>query len=103
MAKKFDNQLADAQATQVLPVKPENFDFGKYESYAADLNKTCADFWEQPSGVVVYRRIRVGECFSYGCCDMKRSLEFQLGALEKSMHFKADVPNFLEQIGRAHV
>jgi hypothetical protein len=27
---------------------------------------------------------------------MKRSLELQLGALEKSMLFKADVPNFLE-------
>ena len=96
MAKKFDNQLADAQATQVLPVKPENFNFDSYETYAAGLNKTCGDFWQQPSGVVVYRRMRVGECFSFGCRNMERSLELQLGALEKSMLFKADVPNFLE-------
>src|ERR1035437_9785048 len=40
--------------------------------------------------------MRVGECFSFGCKDMKRSLELQLGALEKSMLFRADVPNFLE-------
>jgi hypothetical protein len=56
MVSKFDNQIADAQATQVLPVKPGNFDFDKYEAYTAELNKTCARFWEQKSGVVVYRR-----------------------------------------------
>jgi len=96
MAKQFDNKLADSQATQVLPIKPENFDLDKYEAYAARLNKTCAYFWQQKSGVAVYRRMRVAECFSYGSRDMKRSLELQLGALEKSMLFKADVPNFLE-------
>jgi len=96
MAKQFDNKLADSQATQVLPVKPENFNFEKYEAYAAGLNKTCANFWQQKSGVLVYRRMRVAECFSFGCSDMKHSLELQLGALEKSMMYKADVPNFLE-------
>jgi hypothetical protein len=96
MAKKFDNQLADAQATQVLLVTPENFDFAKYEAYADELNQTCVSFWEKPSGGIVYRRMREGECISFGCRDMKRSLELQLGALEKSMMFKADVPNFLE-------
>jgi len=96
MAKQFDNQLADSQATQVLPVKPENFNFDRYEAYAAGLNETCAAFWQQKTSVAVYRRMRVAECFSFGCRDMKRSLELQLGALEKSMLFKADVPNFLE-------
>ncbi|MGD9929229.1 MAG: uroporphyrinogen decarboxylase family protein [Mangrovibacterium sp.] len=96
MTKKFNNRLADAQATQVTPVKPEAFDFAEYEAYAAALNEGCARFWQQPSGVAVYRRMRVGECFSYGCRDRKRSLELQLGALQKSMLFKADVPNFLE-------
>jgi hypothetical protein len=96
MAKKFDNQIADAQATQVLPVTTENFDFAKYEAYADELNQTCTSFWKKPFGGIVYRRMRVGECFSFGCRDMKRSLELQLGALEKSMLFKADVPNFLE-------
>jgi uroporphyrinogen-III decarboxylase len=96
MAKNFDNRLADAQATEISPVKPEDFDIEKYEAYAAALNRTCSTFWQQKSGVAVYRRMRVGECFSYGCRDMKRSLELQLGALEKSMLFEADVPNFLE-------
>jgi hypothetical protein len=96
MSKKFDARLADAQATYVLPVKPENFDFGKYESYCATLNQTCLEFWKLKSGVAVYRRMRVGECFSFGCRDMKRSLELQLGALEKSMLYQADIPNFLE-------
>jgi len=96
MAQKFNTQLADAQATRVLPVKPENFDFEIYEEYASVLNKICSTFWEQKSGVAVYRRMRVGECFSYGCSDIKRSLELQLGALNKSMIFKADVPNYLE-------
>jgi hypothetical protein len=40
--------------------------------------------------------MRVAACFSHLCRDMERSLELQLGALEKSLHFKADVPNFLE-------
>ncbi len=96
MAKQFDNKLADSQSTQVIPIKPENFDLDKYEAYAENLNQRCADFWNKPSGVLVYRRMRVAECFSFGCRDMKRSLELQLGALEKSMLFNADVPNFLE-------
>ena len=96
MAKQFDNKKADSQATQVEPVSPDNFDFDRYESYTSELNNRCADFWNNPSGVLVYRRMRVAECFSYGSRDMKRSLDLQLGALEKSMLYKADVPNFLE-------
>jgi hypothetical protein len=93
---KFNNQISDSQATEVIPIKPEDFDFDEYKSYADDLNKKCALFWNSDSGIVVYRRMRVAECFSYGCRDMKQSLEQQLGALKKSMLFKADVPNFLE-------
>ena len=93
---KFDNRLTDSQATQVLPVKPVDFDFDRYAAYVESLNPGCKAFWQQQSGVMVYRRMRVAECFSYGCRDMKRSLEMQLGALEKSMLFKADVPNFIE-------
>ena len=96
MAKKFNIQLSDSQATHVEPVKPDAFNFEKYEAYASELNQKCKQFWNQPSGVLVYRRMRVGECFSYGSKDMKRMLELQLGALEKSMLFRADVPNFLE-------
>ena len=96
MAKQFDNKLADAQATAVNPIPADKFDYERYEAYASALNEGCARFWKSDSGVLVYRRMRVAECFSYGCRDMKNSLELQLGALEKSMLFKADVPNFLE-------
>lgn len=96
MPKAFDNTLADSQATQVLPIQPSDFDLDLYEAYSMPLDMKCSDFWSKPSGVLVYRRMRVGECFSFGCKDMKRSLELQLGALEKSMLYKADVPNFLE-------
>lgn len=94
--KKFDTSKADSQAVEVAPIKPENFDFEGYNSYAAELDQRCANFWSAKSGVVVYRRMRVAECFSFGSRDMKRSLELQLGSLEKSKLFKADVPNFLE-------
>lgn len=96
MAQKFDNSKADSQSTAVVPISPANFDFDRYETYCKELNHGCAAFWKQPSGVMVYRRMRVAECFSFGCSDMKRSLELQLGSLEKSMLYKADVPNFLE-------
>ena len=65
-------------------------------TYADELNERCDAFWKADSGVVVYRRMRVADCFSYGCRDMKSSLENQLGALTMSMRYKADVPNFLE-------
>ena len=96
MAKKFDTRLSDSQGMEMLPVKPADFDFARYEAYAGELNEGCTRFREQETGVLVYRRMRVSECFSYGSRDMKRSLELQLGALEKSMLLKADVPNFLE-------
>ena len=96
MSKKFDINSADAQATAVVPVKPANFDFEEYEAYASHLDQQCRAFSQKKSGVLVYRRMRVAECFSFGCRDMEWSLNAQLGALRWSMDFKADVPNFLE-------
>ncbi len=96
MADKFNTQLADSQATKVSPVKPEDFDFDRYEAYASALDERCGSFLECGSGVLVYRRMRVADCFSAGCYNRERSLELQLGALEKSMLFPADIPNFLE-------
>ena len=93
---KFNTQLADSQAIKIDPIPPSKFDFGKYMDYEKSLDERCKNFWEQDSGVLVYRRMRVGDVFSYGCRDMKKSLEWQLGALQKSIDFKADVPNFLE-------
>jgi hypothetical protein len=86
----------DVQATPVEPVAPEAFDFDAYADYESSLLQRCRAFWAAPSGVLVYRRMRVAEVYSHGCRDMKRSLELQLGALHKSMQFMADVPNFLE-------
>ena len=94
--KKFDTSKSDSQAVEVTPLKPEDFDIDSYVAYSEGLNKVCERFWNAGSGVVVYRRMRVAECFSFGSRDMKRSLELQLGSLEKSKLFKADVPNFLE-------
>jgi uroporphyrinogen-III decarboxylase len=96
MAKIFNNKLADSQATEVQPIKPEHFDFEKYKDYADELNKTCSSFRYADSGIAVYRRMRVAECFSFGCRNKERSLELQLGALEKSMLYRSDIPNFLE-------
>ena len=93
--KTFDQTSVDVQATPAEPVKPEVFDFEEYADYEASLLDRCRNFWLADSGVLVHRRMRIAEVFSYGCRDMKASLEWQLGGLKKSMAFKADVPNFL--------
>lgn len=94
--KKFDTSISDSQASVVEPLAPESFPFEDYISYENNLSKRCRDFWYSKGGVLIYRRMRVAEVFSFGCRDMKKSLEWQLGALAKSMAFKADIPNFLE-------
>lgn len=94
--KKFDSGKSDAQATKVDPVKISDFNIEAYQEYTQELNERCKKFMQASSGVLVYRRMRVAEVFSYGCRDMKMSLEWQLGALHKSMDYEADVPNFLE-------
>jgi hypothetical protein len=93
--ERFDQTIADAQATPVEPVTPEVFDFEAYADYEASLLERCRAFWRAASGVLVWRRMRTAEVFTYGCKDMKASLEWQLGGLKKSMDYKADVPNFL--------
>ena len=96
MAKAFDQNKADSQATVIEPVTPKAFDFEAYKAYEDGLLDKCKSFWDSNSGALVYRRMRVAEVFSYGCRDMKNSLALQLGALQKSMDYPADVPNFLE-------
>lgn len=96
MEDTFDASLADSQATAVTPLSPAAFDFGAYADYAARLEERCKAFWEAPSGVLVYRRMRVQEVFAGDCRNMEHSLHWQLGALKQSMAFDADVPNFLE-------
>ena len=98
MIKKiFDTSLSDSQATSVKPVQPKDFDFSAYVDYEQSLLERCHEFWHKKSGgVLVYRRMRVAEVFSYDCSDMKKSLQWQLGALQESMKYPADTPNFLE-------
>lgn len=92
----FNYKLADSQATVVTPMEAKDFPFAAYAAYEAEREARCKAFWNGTAGVLVYRRMRVAEVFSYGCRDMKASLSNQLGALAKSMDYQADIPNFLE-------
>ena len=79
----FDTSLNDSQATMVTPLSPASFDIGAYADYELELLEKCSRFWEQDSGVLVYRRFRVAQVFSSGCRYMEESLEWQLGAFIK--------------------
>ena len=94
--KSFDSSLADAQGTRMEPLAVERFDFDGYAEYEADTAGRCRRFWAADAGVLVHRRFRVPEVYSYGCKDRERSLALQLGALAESKKYRADVPNFLE-------
>lgn len=96
MKDVFDVSLSDAQATKVEPISPEQFDFSSYHDYEQGLLERCGKFWQGDSGVLVYRRMRVAEVFAADSRSKERSLAWQLGALEASMRYKADIPNFLE-------
>ncbi len=96
MTQLFDQNKEDSQATVVSPIRPNAFDLDAYANYEAARLSRCQAFWEGNSGVLVYRRMRAAEVFSYGCQSMERSLELQLGALHKSMEYQSDIPNFLE-------
>ena len=93
---RFDLTKRDAQATDIVPIPVSRFDFDAYAAYEASLMKSTSGFAAASTGVAVYRRMRAAEVFADGCCDMQRSLELQLGCLQKSMAYKADIPNFLE-------
>jgi len=83
---KFNYLLSDSQSTPVEPLKVKDFPFSDYEEYEMKLNERCRKFWyEQKEGVLVYRRMRVADVFSAGCRDKRKSLEWQLGSLVKSM------------------
>lgn len=86
----------DRQGTIVEPIAIDKFDIDRYYDYVLSLREECNTFWKKNRGVAVYRRFRVPQVFSFGCKNIRESLELQLGALEKSMNFKSDIPNFLE-------
>lgn len=92
----FNVYKRDSQATEIVPVAVDRFDLDAYAAYEKELLEKTGAFARAGSGVVVYRRFRSAEVFADGCSDIKRSLELQLGCLQKSMEYKADIPNFLE-------
>jgi hypothetical protein len=92
----FNYKINDSQGTDVEPILIKDFNLEKYHDYESSLSERCKDFWNKKKGVAVYRRFRVPRVFASACKDMKTSLEFQLGALNESMKYKADIPNFLE-------
>ncbi len=94
--EKFDITSRDPQSTPVTPVGTDEFDFEAYHAYEESKMEFCRDFQQRESGVAVYRRMRVAEVFADGCADMKRSLEWQLGGLQKSIEYSMDIPNFIE-------
>ncbi len=94
--KEFDYTSRDSQGTDVKPISIKEFDIERYHDYELSLREKCQSFWDSDKGVAIYRRFRVPQVFSYGCKDMKASLELQLSALEKSMEYRSDIPNFLE-------
>ena len=94
--KTFDYSSADSQGTILSPVKVSDFDMEAYEGYNAAFLERNKEFWNSRSGVLVYRRFRVPQVFSYGCRDMEYSLGLQLAALQESMKYACDITNFLE-------
>ena len=92
----YDNSIPDVQATPVEVVSPELFDFKAFQAHEAELVARCEGFMQKDCGITVCRRFRACEVFLDGCRDKKQSLALQLGALQKSILYKADIPNFLE-------
>ena len=92
----FDYKSSDSQGTVLSPIQASEFDMDEYADYNSSLLEKNKEFWENSSGVAVYRRFRVPEVFSHGCRDMKYSLGLQLAALRESMNYKGDIANFLE-------
>ena len=95
-SKKFDFTSKDPMAMPVTPVEPKDFDFARYEAWAAGCDERYAEFLRSDEGVMVWQRVRAGEIFRDACRDMKISLRWQLGALSKSVDFASDAPTYLE-------
>lgn len=93
---KFNTSLRDSQSTDVAAIAPESFDFEKYADYEAALLESNRAFAKADTGLLVYRRFRAEGVFYDKCRDFGESLALQLGALQASMAYKADIANFLE-------
>lgn len=96
MKKGFDTSIRDSQSTFVEAIAPEKFDIEAYADYEASLRERQKEFLCGDRNLLVYRRVRADGVFYDKCKDYKESLALQLGALQTSMQYKADVANFLE-------
>ena len=92
----FQYDKRDSQSTIVYPIASEKFDYAAYQEYDASLAERQQAFLKADSGILVYRRVRADGVFYDKCQNMKESLDLQLGALQKSLEYQADIANFLE-------
>ncbi len=95
-APRFDLTQKDAMAMPVQPLEIADFDQPRYEAFAAEADLRYAAFLAQKEGIAVWQRVRAGEVFRDGCCDMRESLRWQLGALMRTMDYLTDTPTYLE-------
>lgn len=86
----------DFQGTGVEQVSVHNFDFERWAGHEAAGKDARLKFVSSREGVLFHRRFRVPRVFSWGCSNMEESLKWQLGALQASMDYSMDIPNFLE-------
>jgi hypothetical protein len=94
--KEFDYTKADVMAMPVTPVEPADFDFARYDAFAAEADRCYAEFLRKNDGIAVWQRVRVGEVFRDACRDMRQSLRWQLGGLTRAMDYLTDAPAYLE-------
>jgi hypothetical protein len=92
----FDYHSVDSQGIKVEPLEISKFDIEMYRDYEASFTEKIESFWNADRGVMVHRRFRVPEVYRGGCKDMELSLSLQLEALQQSMKYEMDIPNFLE-------
>lgn len=93
---RFDVNVRDAMAMPVERTAPEQFPLEDFERHAEACDKCYEEFLAKKSGVAVWQRVRAGEVFRDACADKKISLEWQLGALARSLAYKSDAPMYLE-------
>ncbi len=92
----FDIAKRDSQYTPADKIEPENFDLERYKAYNSELQKRSKAFIEKEKNLLVYRRMRADGVYYHKCREHAESLALQLGVLDKSLKYKADLANFLE-------
>ncbi len=92
----YDYGSKDPMAMPVEAIESSDFDYARYEAFAAEADARYAAWLEREEGVAVWQRVRPGEVFREGCRDMRASYRWQLGALQKSLDYITDAPTYLE-------